>query len=52
MPGYPWVPAFYVATSMLFTIAIAWDAPKDAARGLVLLGAGVAVYLFERRRAA
>ena len=53
MPGYPWVPAFYVVTSMLFTIAIAWDAPKDAARGLVILGAGVAVYLFgQLRRAA
>ena len=52
MPGYPWVPAFYVATSMLFTIAIAWDAPKDAARGLVILGAGVAAYLFGQRRRA
>ena len=50
MPGYPWVPAFYVATSILFTIAIAWDAPRDALRGLVILGAGVAVYLFEQRR--
>jgi len=52
MPGYPWVPAFYVATSILFTIAIAWDAPKDALRGLVILGAGVAVYLVGRRRRA
>jgi basic amino acid/polyamine antiporter, APA family len=52
MPGYPLVPAFYVVTSILFTIAIAWDAPKDAARGLVILGAGVVVYLFERRRRA
>lgn len=50
MPGYPWVPGFYVATSMLFTIAIAWDAPKDAARGLLILAAGVAVYGLERRR--
>lgn len=52
MPGYPWVPAFYVATSMLFTIAIAWDAPKDAVRGLVILGAGVVVYALQRRRRA
>jgi APA family basic amino acid/polyamine antiporter len=52
MPGYPWIPAFYVVTSLLFTIAIAWDAPKDAARGLVILGAGIVVYLFERRRRA
>ena len=52
LPGYPWVPAFYVATSILFTIAIAWDAPKDAARGLAILGAGVAVYLFGKRRRA
>jgi amino acid transporter len=51
-PGYPWVPAFYVSTSLLFTLAIALDAPKDAARGLLILGAGVAVYAWERRRAA
>ena len=46
-PGYPWVPAFYVATSMVFTLAIALDAPKDAARGLLILAAGVAVYAWQ-----
>jgi len=35
---------------MVFTAAIALDAPKDALRGLVILGAGVAVYAWERRR--
>jgi APA family basic amino acid/polyamine antiporter len=49
-PGYPWVPALYVATSLIFTIAIALDAPRDAARGLLILAAGVAVYAWERRR--
>ena len=49
-PGYPWVPAFYVVTSMVFTVAIALDAPKDALRGLLILAAGVAVYVWERRR--
>jgi amino acid transporter len=50
-PGYPWVPALYVSTSMLFTIAIAVDAPKDAARGLVILAAGVGIYAWQSRRA-
>ena len=49
-PGYPWVPAFYVSTSLLFTAAIALDAPKDAARGLLILAVGVAVYAWQRRR--
>lgn len=55
MPGYPWVPLFYVTVSALFTVAIALDAPGDAAKGLVILGAGVAAYLWgegKRRRAA
>ena len=51
-PGYPWVPAFYVVTSMVFTVAIALDAPKDALRGLLILAAGVAVYAWERRKKA
>lgn len=50
-PGYPWVTMFYVATSMVFTLAIALDAPKDALRGLLILAAGVAVYLWQGRRA-
>ena len=50
MPGYPWVPVFYVAISALFTVAIALDAPLDAAKGLVILGAGGAVYLWGERR--
>ena len=50
MPGYPWVPAIYVASSAVFAIAIAVDAPKDALRGAVVLAAGVAVYLWEGRR--
>ncbi len=50
MPGYPWVPALYVASSAAFTAAIAVDAPSDAAKGLVILAAGVLVYLFVRRR--
>ncbi len=51
-PGYPWVPAFYVATSMVFTAAIALDAPKDAARGLVILAAGAGAYAWSVRRRA
>ena len=50
MPGYPWVPAIYVGSSVVFAIAIAVDAPKDALRGAVVLALGVAVYLWEGRR--
>ena len=49
LPGYPWVPALYVGSSVVFAITIAIDAPKDALRGGVVLLAGVAVYLWERR---
>lgn len=51
-PGYPWIPAFYVVTSLVFTVAIALDAPRDAARGLLILAAGVAVYAWQGRRVA
>lgn len=49
MPGYPWVPALYVASSVVFAVTIAIDAPKDALRGGVVLLAGVGVYLWEER---
>jgi len=50
MPGYPWVPALYVGVSVLFTIAIALDSPRDAAKGLVILAVGVVAYLASNRR--
>lgn len=50
MPGYPWVPVFYVTVSALFTLAIALDAPGDAAKGMVILAAGVAAYAWGARR--
>lgn len=49
LPGYPWVPALYVGSSVVFAVTIAVDAPKDALRGGVVLLAGVAVYLWEGR---
>ncbi|MGE5346920.1 MAG: APC family permease [Acidithiobacillales bacterium] len=49
MPGYPWLPALYVGVSVLFTLAIALDAPRDAAKGLVILAAGVLAYLWGER---
>ena len=50
MPGYPWVPALYVGSSVVFAVTIAIDAPKDALRGAVVLAAGVGVYLWEGRQ--
>lgn len=49
LPGYPWVPALYVGSSVVFAVTIAIDAPKDALRGGVVLLAGVCVYLWEKR---
>jgi APA family basic amino acid/polyamine antiporter len=49
MPGYPWVPALYVGASVIFTLAIAIDAPRDAMKGLVILAAGVGAYLWGER---
>lgn len=49
-PGYPFVPALYVVASLVFCAAVTIDAPRDAAKGLVLLAAGVAAYLWEERR--
>ena len=31
-PGYPWVPAFYVVTSLVFTVAIALDEANRSGR--------------------
>ncbi len=50
LPGYPWVPALYAGASLLFTLAIALDSPRDAAKGLVILAAGVVAYLYGNRR--
>lgn len=50
MPGYPWIPALYVGSSVVFAVTIAIDAPKDALRGAVVLAAGVGVYVWEGRR--
>ena len=50
MPGYPWVPALYVGASVIFTLAIAIDAPRDAMKGLVILAAGVGAYLASNRQ--
>lgn len=50
MPGYPWVPALYVGSSIVFAVAIAIGSPRDALRGAVVLLAGVGVWLAMGRR--
>ena len=51
-PAYPFTPALYVGSSLLFCVAITVDAPLDAAKGLVILAAGVAVYIWQVLRRA
>lgn len=49
-PGYPFTPALYVSASALFALAILMDAPVEAAKGMVILALGAAVYAFQRSR--
>jgi APA family basic amino acid/polyamine antiporter len=44
-PGYPIVPALFVAVSVLLIVNSVWTAPRTSVLGLVVTAAGAAVYL-------
>ena len=52
VPGYPWVPLFFVATSAGFVAMTLVAKPAQAWVGLLFLGLGVPVYYGWKRRAA
>jgi basic amino acid/polyamine antiporter, APA family len=50
VPGYPWVPLFFVATSVWFVVTTLFQKPEQAWAGLIFLGLGVPVYYYWKRR--
>jgi len=52
VPGYPLVPLFFVGTSTWFVVTTLVEKPEQAWAGLFVLGIGVPVYYYWKRRAA
>jgi len=52
VPGYPLVPLFFVGTSTWFVVTTLVEKPEQAWAGLFVLGVGVPVYYYWKRRAA
>jgi APA family basic amino acid/polyamine antiporter len=50
VPGYPWVPLFFVGTSTCFVVMTLIAKPAQAWVGLGFLGLGVPVYYFWKSR--
>lgn len=50
VPGYPWVPLFFVGTSIAFVAVTLVQKPAQAWAGLLFLGLGVPVYYYWRRQ--
>jgi APA family basic amino acid/polyamine antiporter len=50
VPGYPVVPAAFVALSAWFVVSTLWGQPKQAIGGATLLALGVPAYLVWKRR--
>jgi APA family basic amino acid/polyamine antiporter len=51
VPGYPWVPLFFVGTSVWFVVMTLIQKPAQAIAGLLFLGLGVPVYYAWKKRA-
>ena len=51
VPGYPWTPALFVLAAAYVVVSAVVSNPKNAAIGAALIGTGVPVYAFWRRRA-
>jgi APA family basic amino acid/polyamine antiporter len=52
VPGYPWVPALFVLTSLAFVINTLVERPTESGIGVVLVAAGVPAFLWWRRTPA
>lgn len=50
VPGYPWTPWLFIAIATLIVVNTVWLHPGRAAIGVGLVGLGVPVYLFWKRR--
>ena len=51
VPGYPWVPAVFVAVSAWLLGNTLLVSPKESGIGLILIGLGVPVFYLLRRKA-
>lgn len=49
-PGYPWLPAAFVAVAGFVVVSSVWSNPANAAIGGALIALGVPVFVFWRRR--
>jgi APA family basic amino acid/polyamine antiporter len=49
-PGYPFLPALFVAIAAFVVASAIWSNPRNALLGVVLIGAGVPAFLFWRRQ--
>ncbi|HEX9107497.1 MAG TPA: hypothetical protein VF832_09720, partial [Longimicrobiales bacterium] len=49
-PGYPFVPALFVAAALYVVVSSIWSNPRNAAIGAALIAAGVPVFALWRRR--
>jgi len=52
VPGYPWVPAIFVLTSLAFVVNTLVERPLESGIGAVLVAAGVPAFLWWRRSSA
>jgi len=50
IPGWPFVPGLYLATTLFVSIAMVVREPEAAATGIELLALGLILYLVQRRR--
>ena len=49
-PGYPWLPALYLAALALLAVATCYFRPQSAVANLLLMASGVPFYYFWRKR--
>jgi APA family basic amino acid/polyamine antiporter len=49
-PGYPLLPALFVATAAFVVISAVWSNPRNALLGAVLIAAGIPAFIFWSRR--
>ena len=52
VPGYPFVPLFFVLTSVWFVAMTLIEKPEQAWAGLLFLGLGVPVYFYWKRKSS
>ncbi len=50
--GYPWSPAIYLLAAAVWAAIVAWQRPKEAIAGTVVMLAGVPAYVLFRRTVA